>query len=803
MKLTIDWLKDHLNTNKTESQIVEKLNNIGLEVENIGPIKNDLNYFLIARIVKAKKHPNADRLRLCDVDVGAKELVKVVCGAPNAKDNLLTIYAPPGSIIPKNQMKLEVSKIRGETSYGMLCSESELNLSNESKGIIELNKSFIKKIGKSYFNTNSKNVIELSITPNRPDCLGIRGVARDLSAAGFGKLKENKIGKKKQKNKQPISVKIEKSKEQQSCTIFGSCLIKNIKNKESPDWLKNRILSLGLRPISAVVDVTNYVMFDFNRPLHAYDADKIKKGIVVRNSKKGEKFQALDNKQYVLDSDMCVISDHNEVLGLGGIIGGVKTGTELNTKNILLESAYFDPSITRTTAKKLNLETDAKFRFERGIDPNSIALGLEKASEMITEICGGEISKIDIKKTKKTEFKKILFDPKLVSKTIGIEIKLNEIIKILDNLGFKIKKKRKDLEIEVPSWRPDVFGQIDLVEEIIRIKGFENIKSIKPEKERLKPTLNFEQRLFHLAQRSVASKGYLETITWSFTDEKINNFFITKNNTSVKLANPISSDLNVLRSSIYANLIYYIRKNIDRGFEDFSFFEIGPSFDGSKPGQQKNVICGVKTGNINKRNWNEKNRTVDVFDIKKDTIQTLIELGLNRSDIFVDDKTPQYYHPGKSGVVFSKKDKNNVLAFFGELHPNILKELDIKSNSVHGFEIFLDNLAKYRINNKKIRSKMHSSNFQKSERDFAFVIDKSFKSQDLIEIISDVDKSLIQNVSIFDFYEGENIPIDKKSIALNVTIQSSKKTLSDEDLERINNLIISTVEKKTGAKIRS
>ena len=385
MKLTIDWLKDHISTNKTEAEIVEKLNNTGLEVESVEPRKNDLCDFLVAKILKAEKHPNADRLTLCIVDIGQKELVKVVCGALNAKDNLLTIYAPPGAIIPKNKMKLEISKIRGETSYGMLCSGAELNLSNESEGIIELNQSFKKKIGKSYFNSNKGNVIELSITPNRPDCLGIRGIARDLSASGFGKLKEYKIKKTKQKNKQSLKVKIEKNKGQ-ACTIFGSCLIKNIKNQESPDWLKNRILSLGLRPISVVVDVTNYVMFDLNRPLHAYDTDKIKKGIIVRNSKKGEKFKALDNKEYVLDKDMCVISDYDGVLGLGGVIGGTRSGTELNTKNILLESAYFDPEITRKTSKKLNLDTDAKFRFERGIDPLSVELGLQKASELIKKI---------------------------------------------------------------------------------------------------------------------------------------------------------------------------------------------------------------------------------------------------------------------------------------------------------------------------------------------------------------------------------------------------------------------------------
>ena len=801
MRLTIEWLKDHINTNKTEAQIIEKLNKIGIEVENVEPIKNEFSDFIVAKIIKSEKHPNADRLKLCVVDIGQKDLVKVVCGATNAKDNLLTIYAPPGAIIPKNKKKLEVSKIRGESSYGMLCSESELNLSNESKGIVELNKSFENKIGKKYFNSSSENVIELSITPNRPDCLGIRGIARDLSASGFGKLKEYKIKRTKYKSRQSTKVQIVKSKNQ-ACTIFGSCLIKNITNQESPDWLKKRILSLGLRPISAVVDVTNYVMFDINRPLHAYDIDKIKTGIIVRNSKKGEKFTALDNKVYMLENDMCVISDHDGVLGLGGIIGGTRSSTEFETKNILLESAYFNPEITRKTSKKLNLDTDAKFRFERGIDPDSIVLGLQKAVQMIVDICGGEISQIDINKTKKHEIKKILFDPSLVSKTIGIQIKLNEVIKILHNLGFKINKKNKNLEVLIPNWRPDIFDQIDLVEEVIRIKGFDKIQSINPEKKRLKPTLNFTQKHLHLAKRSVASKGYLEAITWSFTDEKINKFFL-ENISPIRLSNPISSDLNVLRNSIYPNLIYYLKKNIDRGFENLSLFEIGPTFHGKNPGQQKTVICGIKIGNVSEKNWNEEDRVFDIFDIKKDTIQTLVELGLDRENVSIYVKTPQYYHPGKSGAIFPKNDQKNIIAYFGELHPSIIKDLDIKTNSIHGFEIFLDNLVNYKSKNKKIKSKINISDFQKSERDFAFVINKSFKSQDLVEVIVNVDRSLIQKVQIFDVYEGENIPLDKKSIALSVTIQSSIKTLDEQDLNQITKKIISTVEKKTGAKIRS
>ena len=396
MKVTTNWLKDHINTKLNEKQIIDKLTYIGLEVESVENQSNELDNLLIAKILKTEKHPDADRLKVCNVDIGAKQSVKVVCGAQNAKEGLITIYAPPGAVIPKNQMKLVVSKIRGVTSHGMLCSESELNLSNESDGIIELSSTKYKnKIGKNYFVKNTSKVIDISITPNRADCLGVRGIARDLSSVGIGKLIDVKRKKIKQAVKHSIKTSISKEKNQ-GCETFGSCYIKNITNKESPDWLKKKLVALGLKPISAVVDITNYVMFDLNRPLHAYDADKIDKEIIVRNSKESEIFEGLDNKKYKLKKDMCVISDKSGVLGLGGIIGGTTTSTEFKTKNILLEAAYFNPASIRKTARALNINTDAKYRFERGIDPNSIKDGLELATALILEICGGQASKFTI-----------------------------------------------------------------------------------------------------------------------------------------------------------------------------------------------------------------------------------------------------------------------------------------------------------------------------------------------------------------------------------------------------------------------
>ncbi len=800
MIITLPWLKEHLKTKANQNEIIDKLTHIGLEVEGTKENSSELGKFKIAKIIKVEKHPNADKLKVCDVSIGGKEILKVVCGAPNARSGLITIYAPPGAIIPKTNFQLKIAKIRGVESKGMLCSESELNLSEESNGIVELqNKEH--EIGKSYFKNKSEKVIDISITPNRADCLGIRGIARDLSSTGIGKLIPLKKKNFKQSIKNLIKTSIKKDSNQ-GCLIFGSCFIENLSNKESPEWLKNKILALGLKPISAIVDVTNYVMFDLNRPLHAYDADKIDREIIVRDSKAGEEFEGLDNRKYKLNKGMCVIADKSSVLGLGGIIGGTKTSTEIDTKNILLESAYFLPSSIRKTAKELNINTDAKYRFERGIDPNSIVEGLEIATELITRICGGQASKFSIvgKKIKKNKI--IKFDINKFENLIGIPISLNEAEKILKSLEFKCKKSKKELKVEVPSWRPDINQDVDLIEELIRIKGFENIKLVEPERKREQETLNYKQKLFHLSQRSLASKGYLETVTWSFTDSKIDKQF-SKGEKEIQILNPISSDLDVLRRSIFSNLAIHLKKNQDRGYEDISLFEIGPTFFGKNPGEQQIVVGALKSGKIGRKSWIEKDRDVDVFDIKSDLVKSLIELGIPDQYLFVSDNTKQCYHPGRSGSITFKSEKGPHLAYFGEIHPAITKKLDFKVPNIYGFEIFLKNLPEP---NKKVRQTKKSfkaSDFQKSERDFAFVIDKIFKIGLLEKIIKDIDDSIIREVTTFDVYEGDNIPKDKKSVAINVTLQAEDKTLSELDLDQISKKIIEVVKEKTGATIRS
>jgi len=693
-----------------------------------------------------------------------------------------------------------VVKIRGIESHGMLCSGYELDESSDKDGIIELDKKE-KNIGEKYFNNVGEKTIDIAITPNRPDCLGVRGIARDLASSGLGKLKKQSNIKINQNFKNPIKTSIKKEKGQ-GCGIFGSVYIKNVQNKESPDWLKKRIISLGLKPVSAIVDITNYIMFDLNRPLHAYDADKIDQEIIVRNSIKGESFEALDNKKYTLQNNMCAISDKSGVLGLGGIIGGNRSSTELSTKNILLESAYFFPSMIRKTSKILNIDTDAKYRFERGIDPNSIKSGLEFGMHLILNICGGKASKFSVVGNIKDERKVIDLEPENFLKVIGFSIKSPEIKSILSSLGCSLKVSGKKIKVLPPSWRPDIKEDIDLIEELIRIKGYDKVPLINPEKENIKDTLDNKQKLFHFAQRSVASKGYTEAVTWSFTDSRIDNLFSELKN-EIKLSNPISSDLNVLRTSLYSNLIISAKKNIHRNFEDLMLFEIGPIFKGSKPGEQSTIICAIKTGKYSRKNWIEKERNFDVYDIKNDALRTLNEIGIKADKIIVSNKTKKWYHPGRSGLLSLGSSTGPELAYFGEIHPFIIKKLDLRTDNVLGFEIILNNMPKSRKKMRELRTQFIVSDYQKVVRDFAFVIDEKYSSGEIITLVKKIDKELIKDVKIFDVYQGDNITTGKKSIAFNVTMQPKDKTLSDYDIEEVSKKIISAVEKTTGAILRS
>ena len=794
MNITLNWLKKHLKTSSNTNAIAEKLTSIGLEVESITSASSNLSNFKVCKVLKAIKHPDADKLKVCDVDIGDGKITKVVCGASNARDGLITVYASPGTVIPKNGMKLSVAKIRGVESFGMLCSESELNLSEESEGIIELKNKL--KIGDNFFTENLDPMIDISITPNRSDCLGVRGIARDLAACGEGSFIQQKIEKIKVTSKKNIKVEIAR---ESGCSQFGGCYIEGVQNKESPVWLKKHLESVGQKPISAIVDITNYVMLDINRPLHAYDADKIKEKIIVRRSKKGESFKALDNKNYQLSADHCVISDKEKVLGLGGIIGGETTGIELDTTNIFLEAASFDPISIAKSSKELGIITDAKYRFERGVDPNSIEEALIKASKLIQEICGGKISKINIVGKSNYKEKKIKFIVSNFKKLIGFSISNIEAIKILEKLGFIVKNKKTYLDLIVPSFRPDINQEVDIIEELIRIKGYNNIPLAEPNRIAFKPALNYEQKLFHYIQRSIASLGYLETVTWSFASSKINDLLTDK---KLRLTNPISSDLDTLRTSIFSNILTHCKNNIDRGYKNLMLFEVGPVFSGINPGDQSVVAGALRLGHKIEKSWIEKNALSNVYDVKSDAISVLLDLGIEKDKLVIENKSNLLFHPGRSGSIYLGSNKGPLLATFGEINPIITNQLEFEKLSPCGFEIYLEGFKEPK-KKQKDKNVFVVSKYQSVERDFAFVVDKNIKASEIISIIKNCEPILIQSIDIFDVYEGDNIEKNKKSIALSVKLQSMDKTLDEKTIEAISQQIILSVQAKTGGTLRS
>ncbi len=788
MKLTLSWLKKHLKTQSSIDEVTQGLTDIGLEVEEIIKADDNLSLFKVAKILKAEKHPDADKLKVCDVDLGDK-IVKVVCGASNAREGLKTVYAPPGAIIPKNQMKLVIAKIRGVESSGMLCSESELGISDNSEGITELED---QKIGDNFFETNSEETIDISITPNRSDCLGIRGIARDLSALGLGDLINDSQIKLKSEIKKVIDVEIKKDS---GCSAFGSLYIEGLKNCESPDWLKRDLLSLGLKPISAIVDVTNYVMFDLNRPMHAYDTDKVDGKILIRGSKKGESFEALDDKTYNLGDGSCVITDNKNILGLGGVIGGKSSSITLDTKNILLEAAAFDPVSIAKTSKQQNIITDAKYRFERGVDLNSINKGLVLAAKLIQDICGGKVSEVSIVGDGKNKINKINFNVDKFEKLIGFSVSAKESHEILKKLGFICEVKGNQIDLEIPSWRPDIHQEADIIEEILRIKGLDKIKSIRPNLENEK-TLTFHQKIFHLVQRSFASRGFHETISWSFTDGKINKLFSDK---SKKITNPISSDLDTLRSANFSNMLIQAKNNLDRSINNFSIFEVGPVF--SQDLTQQTVASGLMVGNKISSSWINPDKPFDVFDAKENLFFILRDLGVVIDKLVIEKSDKKYFHPGQSGEVFIGNKKGPKIGNFGTLHPLILQKMDIKKTTIIGLEIYLDNFIEPKKPLRISKKQFQKSNLQKVERDFAFIFDKNIKAQDLINSISKTNE-IIEKVGVFDVYEGEKIDENKKSIAIKVTLNPVEKTLTDKEIEELSQEIISTA-KSLGGYLRS
>ena len=793
MKFTLSWLKQHLDTTADTETILKTLTNIGLEVEDCYNPSENLNGFVVAKILSIRAHPDADRLKLCQVDNG-DENIEIVCGAKNATEGLTTVYAPIGSTIPDSGIKLKKAKIRGVESLGMLCSRKELGLGSDSEGIAELSNEIKAGTPISQALDINDTHIEIAITPNRPDCLGIYGIARDLAAAGLGKLIKKDLEAIRE-SKETVPIFLDYQNTNEGCVIFSGRLIKNIKNNQSPEWLVKRLESIGLKSINCLVDITNFINFDRGRPLHVYDASKVSGKIGARDAQNGEKFIALDGKEYNLSSGMCVISDKEKVLGLGGIMGGEQSSSSEDTTDVFLESAYFDPINTALTGRSLNIVSDSRYRFERGVDPEFIIEGLNLATQMILDLCGGEAGEISLINNLNFKPKELKFNTKLVHKLTGIKIPDNEIIKILESLGFEISDT---WNVVIPSWRPDIFGEADLVEEIVRIFGLNNIKSepLLNYEQPTKPILTTKQKQIKMIKRTIASRGLLETISYSFINNKNSKEF-GGSNENLKIVNPISDELSEMRPTPLASLVNIGNENYKRGYMDIGIFEVGPGFTGVEIENQILIASGLRIGNHRNqgsgKDWRGFNK-VDVFDAKEDVISVLELLNLNLDNNKIERIAPNHYHPGRSGQIITAE--GNILANFGELHPRIIKGRDFKT--AVAFEIFIDLISNHKFKKEDNRAP-NISNLQPLKRDFSFTVSNDIDSQIIINAAKKSDQNFIKNVNIFDQFLGDS----EKSIAIEVTIQPKESTLTDEQIENISKKIIKSVEDKTKGKLRS
>jgi phenylalanyl-tRNA synthetase beta chain len=799
MKFTLGWLKDHLDTNASLEQISTTLTAVGLEVESIADRSKDLAAFTVAKILQAEKHPEADKLRVCKVQTDVGEL-QIVCGAANARAGIYVVLAKEGALIPANGLVIKKTKIRGVESNGMLCSAAELSLGTDGAGIIEL--SGEPKIGSPAIDALGANdpVIEIAITPNRADCLGVRGVARDLAAAGLGTLKPlPDISGVKGSFKSPVNVTITTP----HCNQFIGAAIKGVKNAESPSWLKTRLEAIGQKPISALVDITNYITFDLGRPLHVYDIKKLKGNLSVRESKSGESLKALNGKDYILGSGMCVIADDAAPQALGGIIGGEPTGCGMDTTDVFLEVALFKPAHVAANGRALQIDSDARYRFERAVDPEFLETGAKLALCLIKELCGGETSELVVTGKSPYAPRSITLKAERIENLGGVSLHNDKVESILTALGFACKSEYGSWVVTPPSWRADVEGEADLVEEVLRIHGYDHIPTTPlPKLPAIsKPALNLAQKRVHLAKRTLASRGMSEAVTWSFLPEAQAKLF-GGGNAKLKLVNPISADLDTMRPNLLPNLLEAAKKNAFRGFKDVSLFEVGLQFFDITPEGQRMVACGIRSGTVTEQHYNEalfanKSRETDAFEAKADALDILQSLGLNKADI-VTTNLPAWYHPGRSGAL--TLGGKIVLGYFGEIHPGILSRFDIEGR-VSGFEIFLDTIPAPRAKS-KTRPALKLSEYQAVERDFAFIVDDKVPAADIIKAINAAEKQLVTDVRIFDVYSGKGVDAGKKSVAVKVTLQSFERTLSDADITTVSNAIVAAANKGFGGQLR-
>jgi len=794
MKFTLSWLKEHLDTNAGVDEVVETLTRIGLEVEEVMNPAAALSGFITARIDKVEMHPDSDHLHVLAVNTG-KEVLQVVCGAPNVREGLVGIFAPVGSLIPCYGEYLKVVKIRGVESNGMMCSEKELMVGEDHTGIIDLPNN--PAIGLNAADVlNIDPVIEVSITPNRAECLGVRGIARDLAAAGLGTLKPLLIPTIQGTFKSPIKVSVACL---EACPTYTGRYIKGVNNKaETPKWMKDRLTAIGLRPISALVDITNYINYDLARPLHVFDADKLKGNINVRMAYEGEEFLALNEKTYTLDSQSLGICDDEGVQCLGGIMGGLNKGSYEDTKNVFLECALFTPRCIARTGRKLQLDSDSRARYERWVDPMSNISGNNYATQMILDICGGEASEIEIAGQENFDAKPVYLRPERFKTFIGMDVSKEKSMEILKNLGFTVSEENGKIKAISPSWRGDIEHEQDLIEEVVRMIGLDEIPATSVKlTEYPKPVLTPLQNNIVMVRHELALRGMYETIPFCFTDSQIGKYF-RRGNDPVLVQNPIVVEMDEMQPSLLPNLLVGAKNNIARGYTNVALFEIGPEFYGRNPGEQRTVAGGIRVGKTAPKDWTGTSRSYDVFDAKADALAAIAAAKgpIDAPQITTD--APSYYHPGRSGAIRLGK---NVLAYFGELHPAVLKALDIKSNVV-AFEVFLENIPLPRDGKSKAKKKLELSQLQAVDKDLAFVVNKDVPAINIYTAAKTADRDNIREVRIFDVYEGDNLPEDKKSIAITVTFQPKDKSYTDAELESLMNKVINEVSKKTGAVLR-
>ena len=804
MKFTLAWLKEHLDTDASLAAIVDKLTMIGLEVERVEDKAKALAPFTIARVISCEQHPNADRLRVCLVDTGTGDPVQVVCGAPNARAGMKGVFSAPGAFIPGKNMTLSVGTIRGVESRGMLMSEAELEVSDDHEGIIDLPADAPVGVPYAGWAGLDDPMIEINLPASRPDCAGVNGIARDLCAADLGTFKDSPIKAVTGAFPCPVGVTLDFGATPSLCPGFALRLVRGVKNSPSPPWLQRGLTAIGLRPINALVDITNFITYDRARPLHVFDAAKVMGDLVVRRARAGEKLNALDGRTYELDASMCVIADRTGVESLAGIMGGEATGCSGATTDVLIESALWNPANIAETGRKLGVTSDARYRFERGVDPAFMVPGLELATRMVLDLCGGTPSEIVVAGDPHGEDRVIDFPLSELRRLAGLETRVTEVRRVLERLGFFMAGQGETVKIAVPSWRPDVEGKADVVEEVVRILGVDRVPATPFDRgEALpKPVLTPAQVRTGRAKRALAARGMEEAVTWSFISHAEAELF-GGGAPALALANPIAAELSDMRPSLIPGLVKAAQGNADRGFADTALFEVGQIFKGDAPEDQFTAAAGVRRrlakANGGGRNWSSAIAEVDAFDAKADALAVLAAAGAPAQALQVVPGGPAWFHPGRSGTI--QIGPQNVLGHFGELHPRALEALGAEGPLVV-FETILERIPQPRQKATRARSVLELSPFQPIERDFAFVVDRKIKAADIVRAAQSVDRKLIAGVAVFDVYEGPGIEAGKKSIAIAVALQPRDHTLTDQEIEAVAAKIVAEVGKKTGGALR-